>query len=322
MKVLITGISGFLGQYLCERLLKDGYEVYGLYQNASSAWVNKLPKERCFIADLRNQAVIEHVITMIKPDFVVHLAAKTEVALSFDNYKEVSDVNYLGTTVLAEANRKYNPNLKLFIMASTMETYGHQDPRDGPFTEETEQKPMAPYAVAKLACEKYLAFMRYAYEFPYTILRQTNAYGRTDNDFFVIERIITQMLWNEECNLGEPDPIRNFIYVDDLIELYVTILKNYNKARGETFVVGPDNALSIENLADKIAKKLGWTGEVNWHTIPIRPGEVYYLNSVATKAKNLLEWEPKTLLEEGLDKTIAIWQKQILVHGTDDGSSG
>jgi nucleoside-diphosphate-sugar epimerase len=242
----------------------------------------------------------------VQPDIVLHLAARSEVANSFANYREVSEINYLGTVTLAEACRKLT-NLTLFVMASTMETYGHQ-PAGIPFTEDTPQYPMAPYAVAKLACEKYLAYMAYAYDFPSTVLRQTNSYGRHDNDFFVVERIITQMLRGDVCNLGDPDPVRNFLHIDDLVELYRTIVEAPDKARGETFVTGPDNALSIRDLADKIRSLAGWSGRVNWHTIPRRVGEIYYLNSDPAKAGRVLGWAPKVPLDEGLARTIEVWQ--------------
>lgn len=307
MKVLITGISGFIGQYLSKRLAANGYEVHGLYQEGDI-------RPYTHIADLRDKDAIEAIIKEVQPDYIIHLAAKTEVALSFDNYTEVSDVNYLGTINLAEANRKYNPNLKLFVMASTMETYGHQDPANGPFTEDTPQKPMAPYAVAKLACEKYLYYMQYAYQFPFTILRQTNAYGRTDNDFFVVERIITQMLDSNDVYLGEPTPVRNFIWIDDLIDLYCTLLEKSDVAQGETFVVGPDNGLSIEALASKIAHQLDWGGNIHWNQrkdgLGKLPGEIYYLNSVATKAKELLGWQPQVSLDDGIGRTIDIWRQK------------
>lgn len=310
MKILITGISGFIGQYLTESL-KD-HEVYGFYEHKASRSKNDLPSTNQFIVNLKDKEAIEDAIKYIQPDFVIHLAAKTEVALSFDNYSEVSEINYVGTVNLAEANRRFNPNLKLFIMASTMETYGHQNPDNGPFTEETEQHPMAPYAVAKLACEYYLRYMDYAYQFPYTILRQTNAYGRTDNDFFVVERIITQMLNGEECNLGEPEPIRNFIWIEDLIALYKTLLANPQTAKGEVFCVGPPNGLTIKELAEKVKGLTGFKGQINWHTIPKRPGEICYLNSSHQKAEELLGWAPKVSLDEGLARTIGIWKNHVV----------
>lgn len=308
MRVLITGVSGFIGQHLVEDLAD--HEVHGLYERPTTLGKNpQIPAERKYVCDLRDAPQVEYVVDRVQPDMVLHLAARSEVANSFDNYREVSDINYVGTVTLAEACRRF-ADLKLFVMASTMETYGHQDPANGPFTEDTPQHPMAPYAVAKLATEKYLAYMAYAYGFPSTVLRQTNSYGRTDNDFFVVERIITQMLRGDVCNLGDPAPVRNFLYISDLVALYRAILEAPEKARGETFVTGPDNAIRIDALADKIQALLDWRGQLNWHTIPRRVGEIFYLNSDPAKAGRVLGWTPKVDLDEGLARTIDIWRSR------------
>jgi nucleoside-diphosphate-sugar epimerase len=303
--VLITGISGFIGQALAKRFAGT-YEIHGVYESAASTVKNV--GDRKYVVNLTNHAAIEQVIREVQPHVVIHLAAKSEVALSFDNYVQVSEVNYVGTVNLAEANRKHNPNLELFCMASTMETYGHHRREDGPFTEDTPQYPMAPYAVAKLACEKYLGYMEYAYGFPSVILRQTNAYGRTDNAFFIVERIVTQMLTSEVCKLGDPEPYRNFLYIDDLVDIYALMVAEPSKVRGQTFVTGPCNAITIRELAGIIREKLRWDGKIEWHTQPRRPGEIYYLESDAAKLKQYLGWEPRTSLSEGLDRTIEVWR--------------
>lgn len=307
-RLLITGVSGFVGQ-AAVAAMHDEFEIHGLYEHPASTAKNpQLPADRQHVCDLRDAGAVETLVEKINPAFVIHLAARTEVALSFANYHEVGEINYLGTVTLAEACRKYAPDLGLFVMASTMETYGHHDRAGGPFAEGTPQRPMAPYAVAKLACEKYLAYMAYAYGFPSTILRQTNAYGRRDNDFFVVERIVTQMLRGDVCNLGDPEPWRNFLWIRDLVALYERILAAPTLAVGETFVTGPDNALPISALAEKIRGRLGWTGRINWHTIPPRPGEIFYLDSRPDKARRMLGWTPTVGLDEGLDRTIALWR--------------
>lgn len=310
-RVFISGISGFLGQALEKRLVSEGnYEIYGVYENHHNFEKN-LPSTHKHVCNLLDFQKMEKLISKIQPHIVIHLAAKTEVEYSFYQYIKVSEVNYVGTVNLAEANRKFNPSLELFIHASTMETYGHHDKSEGAFTEETPQNPMAPYAVAKLAVEHYLKYMAHAYKFPFAALRQTNTYGRHDNDFFVVEQMITQMLANkDEVNFGYAEPYRNFLYVDDLIDLYMALLKHPKKATGHFFVTGPDNAIQIKELAQIIAKKLGWKGKINWDTKPNRPGEIFYLNSNPAKAKAVLNWEPKVSLSEGLDKTISIWQKK------------
>lgn len=290
MRILVTGANGFIGSYLLPRLAEAGHIVYH-------------PGEAEM--DLRDNAAVEAAVKRFNPQVVFHLAAKTEVAWSFDDYEDVSDVNYIGTVRLAEACRKHCSDLQMFMLASTMETYGHQP--HVPFTEQTPQNPMAPYAVAKVAAEKYLRYMEYAYDFPFVILRQTNTYGRRDNNFFVMERIISQALTQDVIELGEPEPVRNFLWIEDLIDLYMVLLEK--RPIGETFVTGPANGLTIKALVWEILMQTHGTKpwpEVRWHTIPKRPGEIYYLNSSPVKAALLLGWRPKVTLEEGIAKTIDI----------------
>lgn len=298
MKILITGLSGFIGGYLNDRL-KNEHEIFEL---------------GCDLLDFDN---VYKRLHDVNPDFIIHLAARTEVEASFYEQTTFSQINYTGTVNLIESSKDL-PNLRLCIFSSTMETYGWQPEsdriKDGwvyddvpAFDENTIQNPNAPYAVAKRACELYFEYASRVYNYPFCAIRQTNTYGRKDNDFFVVERIITQMLANpEEINLGYRHPYRNFLYIDDLINLYATIIEKHETAKGHMFCTGPNNALSIESLVDIIANKIGWKGKVNWDTRPKRPGEIFLLNSTNEKANRLLGWTPKVDLDHGLDLTIDI----------------
>jgi UDP-glucose 4-epimerase len=270
---------------------------------------------------LRDHAAVRAEILAADPEVIVHLAARTEVEKSFYEQTVFSEINYVGTVNLIEASSKL-PNLKNFVFASTMEVYGWQPIsdliRDGNeseievFDETTIPNPNAPYSVAKFACEKYLEYASRSYNFPYTIIRQTNAYGRKDNDFFVTEQIITQMLKNpNEINLGYGVPYRNFLYIDDLIDAWETVIDNPDKCVGQLVCLGPNNAIRISDYVDMIAKKLNWEGKVNWNTKPARPGEIYLLNSSNAKLTNMTGWEPKVELSEGLDRTIAFWKEKL-----------
>jgi UDP-glucose 4-epimerase len=251
---------------------------------------------------------------------VVHLAARTEVEQSFYEQVAFSDINYTGTVNLIEAAR-HLPNLKNFIFASTMEVYGWQPEGEKvkqgwtyvatvpTFDEHTQPNPNAPYSVAKYACEKYLEYAHRSYNLPFTVIRQTNAYGRKDNDFFVTEQIIWQMLTNpDQIKLGYSEPYRNFIYIDDLLDAWVAVITNPEKCVGEIFCLGPDNAIKIRDYVELIAKKIGWSGQVLWDQKPARPGEIYLLNSSNAKITKKLGWEPKVSLSDGLNRTIQYWR--------------
>jgi nucleoside-diphosphate-sugar epimerase len=304
MKFLITGHSGFIGQHLAKKFA-EGNELYFLEN------------------DLREYDAVKNEVISINPDIIIHLAARTEVEKSFYEQITFSEINYVGTVNLIEAAREAS-NLKNFVFASTVEVYGWQPISDlikngteteiPCFDEETVANPNAPYAVAKYACEKYLEYAHRSYGFPYTIIRQTNAYGRKDNDFFVTEQIIMQMLKNpDEINLGYDKPFRSFIYIDDLMDAWETVIRNPDKCVGQLFCLGPNDPIRISDYVDLIAKKIGWTGKVNWDTKPARPGEIYLLNTSNEKITRMTGWEPKVSLSDGLDRTIEFWRTHLNV---------
>lgn len=304
MKILLTGSSGFIGQAITPRLEKD-YELFHL------------------AGDLTDHAAIKAEVTSVDPDIIVHLAARTEVEKSFYEQISFSEVNYIGTVNLIESAKSLK-HLKNFVFASTMEVYGWQPISDeiehtGQYTqrvtfdENTIPNPNAPYAVAKYGCEKYLEYAHRSLGLPFTAIRQTNAYGRNDNDFFVTEAIISRMLQNpHQIDMGYAKPWRNFIHVNDLIDAWMSVITNSGKVNdGKIFTIGPDNALSIKTYVDMIASKLHWQGKVNWNKRPIRDGEIYWLNSNHNLITKLLGWKPKIELSEGLDLTIETWKQKL-----------
>lgn len=301
MKILLTGSSGFIGQAMTKRLEK----VYDVHHLAS---------------DLTHHNAVKNEVVKANPDIIVHLAARTEVEKSFYEQITFSEINYVGTVNLIETALQL-PKLKNFVFASTMEVFGWQPISDEiknnlipkkliAFDEHTPVHPSAPYAVAKRGCELYLEYAHRSLGLPFTAIRQTNAYGRHDNDFFVTEQIINQMLSNpNEIKLGYGEPYRNFIYIEDLLDAWMAIIENSNKVNdGRILTVGPNNAIKIKDYVKKIANIMGWNGKVVWNTKPERPGEIYLLNSNHNLITELLGWKPKISLDEGLQETINIWE--------------
>ena len=306
MRILMTGSSGFIGQHLAPRLEKD-HEVYHLK------------------SDLLDFDNVKKEVNEFQPEVIVHLAARTEVEKSFYEQTTFSQINYVGSVNLIEAASRV-PALKNFVFASTMEVYGWQPISDEikikgspkefiAFDENTVPNPNAPYAVAKYGVEKYLEYAHRCLDLPFTAIRQTNCYGRKDNDFFVTEQFISQMLLNpHEVEFGYAEPYRNFIYISDMLDAWMEVItKPHLVNTGKILTIGPDNPIKIKDYADLIAKKIGWSGQIHWGKKLHRPGEIYWLNSNHNLITKLTGWQPKVSLSDGLDKTIEFWRTKLNV---------
>jgi len=304
MKIFLTGANGFIGSHLIPLLEKNNHTVYSLK------------------SDLLDFDSVSHEVLSENPDLIIHLAARTEVEKSFYEQITFSQINYVGSVNLIEAANKLK-NLKNFIFASTMEVYGWQPISDEiknnilknsvAFDENTIANPNAPYAVAKYAVEKYLQYMHRSFNFPFTAIRQTNSYGRKDNNFFVTEQIISQMLQNDkEIFLGYAEPYRNFIYIDDLLGAWISCVENSNLVNdAKIFTIGPDQPIKIKDYANMIAKIIGWNGQIHWNSKLERPGEIYWLNSNHNLITKLTGWKPIVSIEDGLYKTINHWKEKL-----------
>ena len=309
MKVLVTGGNGFIGSHLVRLLGESEHDVYCLERYVTGRYVlggQRLVKT--VFGDLRDHFAVRKVVREVQPDAVIHLASISAVSYSYDHPIEVLETNFLGTVNLAESCLREIPHFKHFLFAGTSEEYGNQE--NVPIKETAELYPNSPYAVSKVAADKHLQYMRDAYDFPVTILRNFNTHGRRDNTHFVVERTIVQMLKGKTVRLGDPMPIRDFMYVDDHVNSYLACLEN-EKAVGEIFNFCTGRGVSIAQLVGSIKKLTGNESEVIWNTIPERPLDIAVLVGDNSKAKRILGWEPKFTLEEGLKLTIDLWRNNL-----------
>ena len=305
-KVLITGATGFIGKEIAAKL-KDKYEIHTLERYVTGRY--SLDNNTInHYTNLTDYSAVKNVIRKVKPDYVMHLAAISAVSFSYEHPIEVSEVDYIGSVNLAEACYKEAPDFKQFIFAGTSEEYGMtlQD-TEHKLTESSPLIPNSPYAVAKVAFDNYLNYMGMAYNFPYTILRPFNTYGRKDNKHFFIERTITQMLTQDKVYLGDPLAVRDWMYVDDHVDGYLKALGN-EEAMGNAINLCTGNGYTTKETAELIAKLTGFKGEIVWHSTSPRPLDAKILIGDNSKAKKILNWAPERTLEDGLKRAINHWK--------------
>jgi GDP-mannose 4,6-dehydratase len=318
VKVLVTGILGFIGSHLAEKLVNEGYEVYGIVRrvaNRNFEVIKKILKDITLITgDITDYVSIRNALRIVNPDIVIHLAALTPVRDSFERPFEYLQANLLGTMNVAHAMLELpDPQTRKLIAASTAEVYGLQAKE--PMKESLALKPTSPYAVSKAAADLYLQMMSHTYNLNNTILRPTNTYGRKFDTSFMIEYLVTRMLKGEKVYIGAPNSVRDYMYVDDHVNAYLLVIKNA-KSNGQIYNVGTEIGTSNRELTEMVAEKIGYDKKkITFGSYP--PGYPYRplisdqpsIELDSTKIREELNWAPKVSLSEGIDKVISHFQK-------------
>ena len=320
MKVLVTGILGFIGSHLAERLVNDGNEVYGVVRRVASRnmdVISKILKDVILISgDITDYASIRNAIKTATPDVIIHLAALSPVRDSFERPFEYQQANLMGTMNVAHAMLELpDPLTRKIAVASTAEVYGLQ--KKAPLKETLPLKPSSPYAVSKAAADLYVQMMFNTFDLHGSIMRPANSYGRKFDNSFFVEYLVTQMLKGENVYIGAPDSIRDYMYVDDHVNAYMLAI-NSKKADGQVFNAGTGIGISNRQLAESVAERIGYDKKrIKYGSYPpgypFRPtiSDQPYIVLDAAKIKKTLNWSPTVGLNEGIDKTIAYFKKQM-----------
>jgi len=307
--VFITGCSGFVGRHLSDRLVKDGYDVHGLVRHVSDR-MDMFDGINVHFGDIRDGKTIADILDEVQPNIIMHLAYQSSVEYSFTHEEECFDVNLYGSNMLASSARKHCKNLEKYIFASSVETYGNQT--EFPITEDNVVNPASPYGVAKVSNEIYLRYLYRGFGFPVVTLRSTNTYGRKFRKYnFVIEHILADMMMGKRyINMGYPQPVRDFLYVDDEVEAYLALIRSTDKVIGGVFNTGTKRGITISELF-KVCEGAVRCVEGNWFepmwdTNSPRGYEISNLTISGDKLTEWTGWKPKVTLEEGIKKTIEL----------------
>jgi UDP-glucose 4-epimerase len=303
MKVLITGIAGFMGSHLADDMIKKGYEVTGI-DNLIGGLESNVPVAAKFVkGDLKNLEFIKKYFKDI--DTVIHSACTAYEGLSVFSPSLVSENTYQITANVLSAS--VSAKVGKFIYLSSMARYGTQDVL--PFTEDMEPKPQDPYGIAKYASELLVKNLCQINDIPYTILVPHNIIGprqKYDDPYRNVASImINRMLQNKQPIIyGDGSQKRCFSFMQDVVDPIGVTLETA-LANGEIINIGPDKEfITIHGLAEKIAKILNFN--LNPIYMPPRPQEVQFANCSADKARVLLGYAPKVELTEGLTE-LANW---------------
>jgi len=312
MKTLITGVAGFIGSHLCERLLADGWNVVGVdnfddfydpqikRQNIGECLKNK--NFQLVEADIRDDEAMSKVIGG-DIRIIAHLAAKAGVRPSIEQPLLYADVNINGTTVLLELAKKHR--IEKFIFGSSSSVYGNNE--KVPFSEDDNVDfPISPYAATKKAGELICHTYHHLYGMSITCLRFFTVYGprqRPDLAIHKFAKLIEQ---------GKPIPVygdgtmmRDFTYIDDIVNGTVAAM---DRCGGfNIYNLGESEPITVNDLIAEIEKALGKKAIKEY--LPLQPGDVERTYADINKAIKDLSYQPSTSIQMGL-RQFAAWLRQ------------
>ena len=305
MKILITGVAGFIGSHLAKSLINDDYNVIGI-DNLNDYYDPLLKKNRLKILknnknftfknlDLNDINSLEILFTNSKPDKVVNLAAQAGVRYSLENPFAYSDSNLSGFVNIIELSQRFG--VKNFVYASSSSVYGGNSKT--PFSEDDRvDNPISLYASTKRSNELIANSYSHIHGLSTTGLRFFTVYGpwgRPDMAAFIFTNRIFNNKEIDVYNYGKMK--RDFTYIDDIIAgVRSSIDKNFNC---EIFNLGNNKSEDLLNMISIIEKKLKIKAKIN--LLPIQPGDVKATCADIEKSKNLLNFSPKIKLDKGLN---------------------
>ena len=309
MNIVITGGSGFVGSYLCEKLINDGHKIIVIDNllTGSTENINDLLDNENF--SFIEQDVQDHIEIEDKVDYVLHFASAASPKAYTEHPVNTLKAGSVGTINTLGLAKKHSAE---YLLASTSEVYG--DPLISPQNEEywgnvNPNGERSMYDEAKRFAEAAVATYSRSYDLNTKIVRIFNTYGPRMqlNDGRVVTNFIVQALKNENITIyGDGSQTRSFSYVEDTVAGIISLM---NSSEYDVFNIGNPNEMTVGQLAEKIIELTDSTSEIKYLELP--NDDPKQRKPDITKAKTKLNWEPKVNLEDGLTKTIKWVEGQL-----------
>jgi CDP-glucose 4,6-dehydratase len=324
--VLITGINGFIGGNLAKKLIQEDANVIGLVRNDNRStflhYENLLKKTNVINGDLIDKNLLARIVSEEQITNVFHLAAQVEVGVGVSNPYLTFETNIKGTYCLLEAIRQYSKNVRSIVVASTDKAYGQYGKDEMPYKEDYPLLPRYPYDTSK-ACADMISrsYASDIFKLPIVVTRFCNIYGPGQLNFsaLVPDAIRSALGFSTFIPRGDGSQIRDFLFVDDVVDLYLKIGQNVdgdpNKYLEEIFNAGSNSPKSVKSVIIEVFEAIGNKDDLDdvlsimndKHTI----GEIDCQYMDFEKVSRYFGWEPKHSFTDGLRKTIKWYSKYL-----------
>jgi len=312
MKVLITGISGFVGSHLAEYCQSKGAEVHGTTRWRSQVEnlkdIEDLTLHEC---DINDAFAFREVIKKVKPDWIFHLAAQSFVKASWTEPYQTLHTNIMGELNLFEAVRNipnYNPRIQI---AGSSEEYGHAEKM--PITEDTPLLPLSPYGVSKVAQDLLARQYFKSYGMHIIVTRAFNHTGPRRGEVFVCSSFAKQIVEIEKgkepvISVGNLEAKRDFTDVRDTVKGYWLALEKGEP--GEVYNICSGNSYPISNILKKLLSCSKIKIKIKQDPERMRPSDLPVLFGDCSKFMKQTGWKPTIPIEQTLEDILEYWRKK------------
>ena len=312
---LVTGGSGLLGGWLVRRLLELGADIICLVRD----WVpqselvraNLTEQAKVVRGDVCDQALLERILGEYEVNAVFHLAAQTIVGIANRNPISTFETNVRGTWGLLEASRR-SPTVRSIVTASSDKAYGDQERL--PYDEDTPLQGCYPYDVSKSCADLLAQSYAISYELPVAITRCGNFYGGGDLNWNrVVPGTVRSVLRGQKPVIrSDGQFVRDYFYIEDGAAAYILLaekLANNPDLSGQAFNFSNETPMSVVDLVERILLLMESSLKPVIRNEASNEIRQQYLS--ATRAHQLLGWQPSFTLDDGLRRTIS-WYKEFL----------
>lgn len=313
-RVLVTGAGGFIGSHLTEALVQCGASVRALvHYNSRNDWgmleelsLSVRSEMDIVSGDVRDPVLVRSVAKGC--EIVFHLASLIAIPYSYTAPASYVETNVQGTLNVMQACLENG--VRMVVHTSTSEVYGTA--QYTPIDEDHPIQAQSPYSASKIAADKIVESFHLSYELPVATIRPFNTFGPRQSARAVIPTIICQALSTDRIELGLLSPVRDLTYVDDTVNGFI-MTAECEEAVGQVINTGSGHGISMGELADVTMEVMRVKKKVVEDKDRLRPSksEVMELICDNRKAREILGWQPRNSLKDGIEKTVEFFRKNL-----------
>jgi UDP-glucuronate 4-epimerase len=315
--ILVTGGAGFIGSHLVERLLSEKTWRVSVVDDFNDFYAPELKRSnvaahladenyQLFESSITDEERLHTIFAQNKFDVIVHLAARAGVRPSLKQPKLYAETNVNGTLNLLDLARKYN--VKQFVFGSSSSVYGNNE--KVPFSEDDKIfRPISPYAATKAAGELLCHTYSHLYDIRTVCLRFFTVYGARQRPDLAVRKFSELITSGEPIQVfGDGTSRRDYTFIDDIIQ-GVRAAIDYDRSTFEIFNLGESDTVELSYLIELLEKNLGKSAIIDRREI--QPGDVTQTFADISKARKLLNYNPQTKIEAGIEKFVEWFSKEI-----------